>query len=107
MLASGPYHMHCCCRGLETVLIEREDFGSGTSSRSTKLIHGGVRYLQKAVFNLDRGQLQLVFEALRERFLMLRTAPHLTNALPILTVGCRPQYGLTSRLFALYGQFSA
>ena len=41
------------CTGLKTGLVEKFDFASGTSSRSTKLIHGGVRYLQKAVFNLD------------------------------------------------------
>ena len=41
------------CLGLKTGLVEKFDFASGTSSRSTKLIHGGVRYLQKAVFNLD------------------------------------------------------
>jgi len=39
--------------GLKTAMVEKYDFSSGTSSRSTKLIHGGVRYLQKAVFNLD------------------------------------------------------
>jgi glycerol-3-phosphate dehydrogenase len=55
------------CRGLRTALIEREDFGSGTSSKSTKLVHGGVRYLEKAVFNLDVGQLKLVYEALQVR----------------------------------------
>jgi len=42
--------------GLKTAMVEMYDFGSGTSSRSTKLIHGGVRYLQKAVFNLDLEQ---------------------------------------------------
>ena len=66
--------------------MEREDFGSGTSSKSTKLVHGGVRYLEKAVFNLDYGQLKLVFEALHERKRMLENAPHLCTALPIMTV---------------------
>mmetsp|Transcript_1276 Transcript_1276/g.3056 ORF Transcript_1276/g.3056 Transcript_1276/m.3056 type:complete len:184 (-) Transcript_1276:1660-2211(-) len=75
-------------RGLKTALVEREDFGSGTSSRSTKLIHGGVRYLEKAVFGLDVGQLKLVYEALGERTNLLDNAPHLTNALPIMTVLC-------------------
>ena len=42
--------------GLSTALVERDDFSSGTSSRSTKLIHGGVRYLQKAIMQLDREQ---------------------------------------------------
>ncbi len=73
-------------RGLQTALIEQEDFGAGTSSRSTKLVHGGVRYLEKAVFNLDYGQLKLVFEALHERKRLLENAPHLTRALPIMTV---------------------
>ena len=57
----------------------------GTSSRSTKLVHGGVRYLEKAVFQLDYGQLKLVFEALNERKTLLRNAPHLAHALPIAT----------------------
>jgi len=73
-------------RGLRTALIEREDFAAGTSSRSTKLVHGGVRYLEKAVFNFDYGQLKLVFEALHERKRLLENAPHLCNALPIMTV---------------------
>ncbi|CAI8604148.1 unnamed protein product [Vicia faba] len=54
-------------RGLNVGLVEREDFASGTSSRSTKLLHGGVRYLEKAVFNLDYGQYKLVLHALDER----------------------------------------
>ena len=73
-------------RGLSTALIEREDFAAGTSSRSTKLVHGGVRYLEKAVFSLDYSQLKLVFEALHERKRLLENAPHLSNALPIMTV---------------------
>lgn len=68
-------------------MIEQDDFGSGTSSRSTKLVHGGVRYLEKAVFNLDMGQLKLVFEALSERKTLLDIAPHLTSSLPIMMVG--------------------
>jgi hypothetical protein len=51
-------------KGLKVALVEREDFASGTSSRSTKLIHGGVRYLEKAFWNLDYGQFKLVQEAL-------------------------------------------
>ena len=58
------------CRGLRTALVEREDFAAGTSSRSTKLVHGGVRYLEKAVWKLDYGQLKLVFEALQASPLM-------------------------------------
>ena len=72
-------------RGLSVALVEGEDFGAGTSGRSTKLVHGGVRYLEKAVFQLDPGQLKLVFEALRERKTLLNNAPHLTRALPIAT----------------------
>ncbi|XP_021296014.1 glycerol-3-phosphate dehydrogenase SDP6, mitochondrial [Herrania umbratica] len=72
-------------RGLRVGLVEREDFSSGTSSRSTKLIHGGVRYLEKAVFNLDYGQLKLVFHALEERKYFIENAPHLCHALPCMT----------------------
>lgn len=71
-------------RGLKVALVERNDFASGTSSRSTKLIHGGVRYLEKAFFRADPGQLKLVFEALHERAIMLRQAPHLTQPLPTI-----------------------
>lgn len=69
-------------RDLKVAMVERDDFGSGTSSRSTKLIHGGIRYLEKAFFNLDPGQLKLVFEALSERAIMLNQAPHLAQPLP-------------------------
>ena len=72
-------------RGLKTLLIEKEDFAAGTSSRSTKLVHGGVRYLEKAFKNLDYGQLKLVFEALHERKAVLDSAPHLATPLPIMT----------------------
>ncbi|KAI5648592.1 hypothetical protein M9H77_34597 [Catharanthus roseus] len=72
-------------RGLRVGLVEREDFSSGTSSRSTKLVHGGVRYLEKAVFNLDYGQLKLVFHALEERKQVIDNAPHLCHALPCMT----------------------
>ncbi|GLT66797.1 hypothetical protein SLA2020_391460 [Shorea laevis] len=72
-------------RGLRVGLVERDDFASGTSSRSTKLIHGGVRYLEKAVFNLDYGQLKLVFHALEERKQVIDNAPHLCHALPCMT----------------------
>lgn len=72
-------------RGLRVGVVEREDFASGTSSRSTKLIHGGVRYLEKAVFNVDYGQLKLVFHALKERKQMIDNAPHLCHSLPCMT----------------------
>lgn len=71
-------------RGLKVALVERDDFSSGTSSKSTKLVHGGVRYLEKAVMNLDYPQLELVIEALRERRTFLNVAPHLSQSLPIL-----------------------
>eukprot|EP01135_Chromosphaera_perkinsii_P003140 Nk52_evm29s236 gene=Nk52_evmTU29s236 len=71
-------------RGLSTAMVERDDFASGTSSRSTKLIHGGVRYLEKAFWNLDYGQYQLVQEALHERATLLKIAPHVCHPLPIM-----------------------
>ncbi|KAK4610326.1 Glycerol-3-phosphate dehydrogenase, mitochondrial [Fulvia fulva] len=71
-------------RGLKVACVERDDFASGTSSKSTKLVHGGVRYLEKAVFELDYNQYKLVKEALRERRYFLDTAPHLSQWLPIM-----------------------
>ncbi|KAI0015633.1 FAD dependent oxidoreductase-domain-containing protein [Xylariomycetidae sp. FL0641] len=71
-------------RGLKVAVVERDDFSSGTSSKSTKLVHGGVRYLEKAVWNLDYGQYKLVKEALKERKYFLQTAPHLSSWLPIM-----------------------
>jgi glycerol-3-phosphate dehydrogenase len=72
-------------RGLRTALVEKQDFSEGTSSRSTKLIHGGVRYLEQAIKRLDRGQFNLVRDALHERALLLRIAPHLSRRLQLLT----------------------
>lgn len=69
---------------MKTALIEGDDFASGTSSRSTKLIHGGVRYLQKAIMQLDVEQYKMVKEALHERASMLHSAPHLAHPLPIM-----------------------
>ncbi len=63
----GTRRVRALSRGIRTALVEREDFGCGTSSKSTKLVHGGVRYLEKAVFNLDLSQLKLVYEALHVR----------------------------------------
>lgn len=71
-------------RGLKVALVERDDFAAGTSSKSTKLVHGGVRYLEKAVWELDYNQYALVKEALRERKYFLDTAPHLSMWLPIM-----------------------
>ncbi|CAK9872889.1 unnamed protein product [Sphagnum jensenii] len=72
-------------RGLRVGLVERDDYSAGTSSRSTKLVHGGVRYLEKAFWQFDYGQLKLVFHALEERARILHNAPHLCNALPTMT----------------------
>lgn len=71
-------------RGYKTALVEREDFASATSSRSTKLVHGGVRYLEKAFWQADYGQYLLVKEALAERRTFLNMAPHLSFPLPIM-----------------------
>jgi glycerol-3-phosphate dehydrogenase len=64
-------------RGLRTALVERDDFASGTSSKSSKLVHGGLRYLQN-------GDVRLVYEALAERQRLRRNAPHLVKVLPFL-----------------------
>ncbi len=72
-------------RGLKVALVEKNDFAEGTSGRSTKLIHGGVRYLEKAVKKLDRGQYNLVRDGLRERALLLQNARHLSNRLTLVT----------------------
>jgi glycerol-3-phosphate dehydrogenase len=64
-------------RGLRTALVEADDFASGTSSKSSKLVHGGIRYLQS-------GDVRLVYEALRERKRLRHNAPHLVKILPFL-----------------------
>ncbi len=64
--------LDAAARGFKTILFEQHDFAKGTSSRSTKLVHGGVRYLQQ-------GNIKLVMEALRERGLLLKNAPHLVS----------------------------
>src|SRR5438874_11956054 len=61
-------------RGLRVALVERDDFASGTSGRSSRLVHGGIRYL-------EHGQLHLVRESIRERETLLRIAPHLVQPL--------------------------
>src|SRR5690348_8805136 len=66
--------MDAAKRGYKTLLLEQADFAKGTSSRSTKLIHGGVRYLAQ-------GNIRLVMEALHERGLLLKNAPHLVHNL--------------------------
>lgn len=92
-------------RGLRVALVERDDFSSGTSSKSTKLVHGGVRYLEKAFLRLDWGQFQMVREALHERATFLRIAPHLTSQLPIMVPIYRwfmvPYYWAGSKVYDL------
>ena len=69
--------LDAAARGLRTALVEADDFASGTSSKSSKLVHGGIRYLQS-------GEVRLVYEALRERQRLRRNAPHLVKILPFL-----------------------
>ncbi len=72
-------------RGYKTLLLEKNDFSEGTSSRSTKLVHGGVRYLEAAVKKLDMDQFNLVKEGLKERARLLKNAPHLCSKLTLVT----------------------
>jgi glycerol-3-phosphate dehydrogenase len=85
-------------RGYRTLLLEQHDFAKGTSSRSTKLIHGGVRYLQQ-------GNVSLVLEALRERGLLTQNAPHLVSHLsfivPNYTWWEAPFYGVGLKIYDL------
>src|SRR5579863_785593 len=85
-------------RGYNLLLLEQHDFGKGTSSRSTKLVHGGVRYL-------EQGNLSLVMEALKERGLLLRNAPHLVRNLAFVVPSYdwweAPFYGLGLKLYNL------
>ena len=86
-------------RGLKTALVERDDFAAGTSSRSTKLIHGGVRYLEAAVKHFDRTQFNLVRDALKERAILLEIAPHLARPIPLVT----PIYNLLEVPYVMTG----
>lgn len=81
-------------RGFKTLLLEKHDFAKGTSSRSTKLVHGGVRYLAQ-------GNIKLVVEALRERGFMLANAPHLTRVQHFII----PAYSFFSKWFYGVGLF--
>ena len=85
-------------RGYEVLLLEQSDFGKGTSSRSTKLVHGGVRYL-------EQGNLSLVMEALKERGLLLQNAPHLVRNLGFVVPNYdwweAPFYGIGLKLYNL------
>ncbi len=83
-------------RGYQVLLLEQHDFGKGTSSRSTKLVHGGVRYLQQ-------GNVSLVLEALRERGILHKNAPHLVHNLPFIVPNYDwwegPFYGIGLKLY--------
>jgi glycerol-3-phosphate dehydrogenase len=79
-------------RGLRTALVERDDFASGTSSKSSKLVHGGLRYLQQ-------GEVRLVYEALRERERLRKNAPHLVKVLPFM-IPILTRDGVVSRKIA-------
>src|SRR6266849_4198829 len=85
-------------RGYDVLLFEQSDFGKGTSSRSTKLAHGGVRYL-------EQGNIGLVMEALKERGLLLQNAPHLVRDLGFVVPNYdwweAPFYGLGLKLYNL------
>ncbi len=85
-------------RGYQVALLEQHDFGKGTSSRSTKLVHGGVRYLQQ-------GNISLVMEALKERGLLLQNAPHLVRDLRFIVPNYAwweaPFYGIGMKVYDL------
>jgi glycerol-3-phosphate dehydrogenase len=85
-------------RGLDVLLLEAKDFGKGTSSRSTKLIHGGVRYL-------EQGNISLVMEALKERGLLRQNAPHLVHDLAFIVPNYSwweaPFYGIGMKVYDL------
>ena len=85
-------------RGYATLLVEARDFAQGTSSRSTKLVHGGVRYL-------ERGDVKLVYEALHERGRLIRNAPHLVHELRFLVPTYHawqlPYYGIGLKVYDL------
>src|SRR6516164_11487443 len=83
-------------RGYSTLLVEQHDFAKATSSRSTKLVHGGVRYLKQ-------GNISLVLEALRERGLLCRNAAHLVHDLAFVVPRYKwwegPFYGVGFKLY--------
>lgn len=102
ILGGGATGVSCALdaasRGYQVALIEQHDFGKGTSSRSTKLVHGGVRYL-------EQGNLTLVMEALKERGLLRENAPHLVGDLAFVVPNYEwweaPFYGVGLRLYDL------
>lgn len=95
--------LDAAARGYRVLLLEQHDFGKGTSSRSTKLVHGGVRYL-------EQGNISLVMEALKERGLLRENAPHLVHDLAFVVPNYAwweaPFYGLGLKLYqALSGKY--
>jgi glycerol-3-phosphate dehydrogenase len=88
-------------RGYRVLLIEKGDFASQTSSKSTKLVHGGVRYLEQAVKKLDWQQFKMVYKALHERKILLQNAPFLAHPLALLT----PCYTWFDRVYYRIGMW--
>ncbi len=88
-------------RGYRVLLIEKGDFASQTSSKSTKLVHGGVRYLEQAVKKLDWQQFKMVYKALHERKILLKNAPYLAHPLALLT----PCYTWFDRVYYRIGMW--
>src|SRR6201985_2089394 len=91
-------------RGYDVLLLEREDFGKAPSSRATKLVHGGVRYL-------EQGNVSLVMEALKERGILLRNAPHIVKDLKFVVPNYSwweaPFYGIGMKVYDLLaGKYS-
>ncbi|GAB66267.1 FAD-dependent glycerol-3-phosphate dehydrogenase, partial [Plasmodium cynomolgi strain B] len=76
--------LDCATRGIKCALIDKGDFSSGTSSKSTKLLHGGIRYLENAVKNFDLTELYFVWEALGERAHAMKIAPFMSRSVPII-----------------------
>src|SRR5277367_5257043 len=90
-------------RGYAVLLLEQHDFGKGTSSRATKLVHGGVRYL-------EQGNVSLVMEALKERGILRQNAPHLVHDVPFVVPNYSwweaPFYGIGLKIYDLLaGQY--
>ena len=95
-------------RDYQVLLIDQGDFGHATSSRSTKLIHGGVRYLEQAFTKMDLGQLKQVYHGLHERHTVLHLAPHLTQPIALITPVRRWLAGLYYTIgLRMYGWFAS
>lgn len=95
-------------RGLKVALIERTDFAAETSSKSTKLIHGGVRYLEQAFKKFDFAQIKQVRHGLEERHILLQNAPHLARPVGLITPVFNWWEGLYYAIgLTLYGWFAS